>query len=179
MGGAITGDREGMDEEKEGGSVSTPREVPSNFSAVVAPMRATAFSASRCRLAECRDGALFFPTYDADVGSLVGMRGRWPSIDYIRTISGRALNRCCRTARCTTHAHTLTDAQREMRRRPNHISLPCAGQPASLLCLPSINVAHRRYVLLPALLAFHSASSSSHCDFTNLLRPKIRRFVSK
>ena len=153
---------------------------------MVAPMRATAFSASRCRLAECRDGALFFPTYDADVGSLVGMRGRWPSIDYIRTISGRALNRCCRTARCTTHAHTLTDAQRERDVPSSKPHQSAVRRPASQpLCRPSINVAHRRYVLLPALLAFHSASSSSHCDFTNLLyiiyiiRPKIRRFVSK
>ena len=32
------GDGEGMEEEKGMGSVSTPREVPSNFSAVVAPM---------------------------------------------------------------------------------------------------------------------------------------------
>jgi len=38
MGEALTGDGEGTGEEKEGGSASTPREVPSNFPAVVAPM---------------------------------------------------------------------------------------------------------------------------------------------
>ena len=38
MAGAITGDVERTEEEKEGGSASIPREVPSYFSAVVAPM---------------------------------------------------------------------------------------------------------------------------------------------
>jgi len=37
--GAMGGDGEGTKEEKEGGSSSTPREVPSNFSAAVAPMK--------------------------------------------------------------------------------------------------------------------------------------------
>jgi len=39
MGGAITGDEEGMEEEKEGrGSAFIHVKVPSNFPAVVAPM---------------------------------------------------------------------------------------------------------------------------------------------
>jgi len=37
--GAMGGDREGTKEEKEGGSSSTPREVPPNFSAAVAPIK--------------------------------------------------------------------------------------------------------------------------------------------
>jgi len=38
-GGVITGDGKGTEEEKEEKSASTPREVPSNFSAVVAPVQ--------------------------------------------------------------------------------------------------------------------------------------------
>jgi len=38
-GRVITGDGKGTEEEKEEKSASTPREVPSNFSAVVAPVQ--------------------------------------------------------------------------------------------------------------------------------------------
>ena len=59
------GDGEGMEEEKGMGSVSTPREVPSNFSAVVAPMLQSTEIASTVHREEqrsidvsCRPGLL-------------------------------------------------------------------------------------------------------------------------
>jgi len=48
-GRSTNGSREGTEEEKEGGSVSTPREVPSNFSAVVAPTCVTRASRQSAR----------------------------------------------------------------------------------------------------------------------------------